>query len=130
MKGRIMEKVGASGGLEHCVWDTDGQWAEWVIPVAEAGTYDLLVRGASEYDNILRLVHVDGEPLAPGLEVVRFRGTGGFCRTRDDCRYHLIGGADGAPVRVRLSPGEHRLRMERVTGSMNLDCFILRRVAQ
>lgn len=130
VKGRVMEKVGASGGLEHCVWDTDGQWAEWVIPVAEAGVYELLVRGASEYDNILRLLHLDGEPLAPGLEVVRFRGTGGFCRTRDDCRYHLISDADGAPLHLRLSPGEHRLRMERVTGSMNLDCFILRRAGE
>ncbi|MBM4078442.1 MAG: hypothetical protein FJ278_02000, partial [Planctomycetes bacterium] len=117
VKGKVMEKVAASGGVAHCVWDTLGQWAEWDVGVEREGRYELLVRGASEHDEILRELRLDGR--APQL--VRFAATGGWCRTADDWRYFRVLGADGQPVRFHLAAGKHRLRLEHFGGSMNID---------
>ncbi len=124
VKGLLAPKVAASGGTAHCSWDTDGQWAEWRFGVNQAGSYRLLLRGASEYAAALRCVLLDGAPLAGGVEAVRLSGTGGWCRTANDWRYLEVCDAAGEPVRSRLTAGEHRLRIERISGSMNLDCFV------
>jgi len=124
VKALIVEKVAASGGLAHCSWDTDGQWAEWEFAVPRPGTYRLLIRGASEYDYIVRAVKLDGEPLAGSLGAARFSGTGGWCRTANDWRYFVLTGADGKPLSVPLSEGTHRLRLQRIGGSMNIDCLV------
>ena len=120
-KGKIVEKVGASGGVAHCNWDALGQWAEWEFEVPATGEYELLVRGASVYEDILRALLLDGEPLSDEVEVVGFTATGGWCRTTDDWRYFLVLGAGGEPARIRLTAGKHRLRMEQLGGSMNVD---------
>ncbi len=117
VKGRAMKKVGASGGLAHCVWDTLGQWAQWRFSVPRAGLYELLIRGAGVYDNVLRRLLLDGRPLTPDGGVVRMGATGGWCRTSDDWRYFRV------PARVQLSAGEHVLRMEQLGRSMNVDLF-------
>ncbi len=122
VRGRIMKKVGASRGRAHCCWDTEGQWAEWTFRIPKAGAYELLVRGASVYDTILRELKLDGKPLTPGI--VRFTGTGGWCRDTNDWRYFRITSTDGRPLRVRLAAGKHTLRMEQRGGSMNVDCFV------
>lgn len=117
VKGRVMQKIGASGGRAHCVWDTLGQWAEWRFSAPKAGEYELIIRGAGEHETVLRRLLLDGRPLFNGGGVVRLRGTGGWCRTTDDWRYFRV------PARVRLTPGEHMLRMEQLGGSMNVDLF-------
>ena len=117
VKGKIMAKVGASGGKAHCVWDTVGQWAQWRFEVPRAGAYELIVRGAGVYDNVLRRILVDGRPVFEGGGVVRFGATGGWCRAKDDWRYFRV------PGQVRLSAGEHILRMEQLGRSMNVDLF-------
>ena len=129
VKGIRMKKVAASRGIAHCCWDTEGQWAEWKFSVPRAGDYMLLVRGASVHDAILRAITLDGRPLAPGAEVSRFASTGGWCRTSNDWRYFRVADAAGEPVRVRLAPGKHTLRMEQLGGSMNVDLFAWRPVA-
>ncbi len=129
VKGKLMKKVAASAGMAHCCWDTEGQWAEWAFDVAQAGEYELLVRGASVYDVILREIKLDGKPLSPRVGVARFTATGGWCRTADDWRYFRIVGADGRAARVRLDAGKHTLRMEQLGGSMNVDQFVWERAA-
>ena len=124
VKGRVMGKVGASGGVAHCVWDTEGQWAEWQFAVPAAGDYELLVRGASAHDEILREITLDGEPLSPAVGVVRFAGTGGWCRTTNDWRHFRVADAKGTPARIHLAAGTHTLRMVQLGGSMNVDCFV------
>ncbi len=119
VKGKAMEKVAASGGVAHCVWDTVGQWAEWALTVPAAGRYTLLIRGAGEADEVLRALSLDGKPLFERGGIVRLHGTGGWCRTENDWRYFRV------PVVLELSAGEHRLRMEQLGGSMNLDLFAL-----
>ena len=50
--------------------------------------------------------------------------SGGWCRAMDDWRYFLILDDDGAPATMHLTQGKHRVRMERVTGSMNVDVLV------
>ncbi len=121
IRGEIMEKVAASGGLAHAVWDTPGQWARWRIEVPLAGEYHLLVRGASIYDQIFRELRLDGEL----LQVASFGPTGGWCRATDDWRWSRLMAPDGDPLTVSLSAGEHTLYMQQLRGSMNLDAFAL-----
>ena len=130
VKGKIVKKVGASGGIAHTTWDTNGQWAEWQFDVEAEGDYELAIKAASVYDTILRTLHLDGEPLCAGVEVAAFASTGGWCRTQDDWRHFLVTAENGAPARVRLSAGTHRLKMERITGSMNLDLLVWQPVVE
>ncbi|MEA3401712.1 MAG: DUF4962 domain-containing protein [Armatimonadota bacterium] len=121
VKGRLMEKVGASGGIAHAVWDSPGQWARWRIEVSAEGDYQVLIRAASVYDRIARDLQLDGEL----LQVASFASTGGWCRTTDDWRWFRLMTEAGQPLAIHLSAGEHALRMTRLAGSMNLDLFAL-----
>ena len=122
VKGQIMEKVGASNGLAHCVWDTPGQWAEWLFTVAVENDYELLIRGCGEHEDVWRDILLDGQPLFRDGGVVRLGATGGWSRDRDDWRYFRIPGA------VHLTRGEHRLRLSQLGGSLNLDDLVWRAV--
>ncbi len=121
VKGKIIEKVGASGGVAHTTWDSPGQWAEWQVEVPADGEYELLVRAASVYDEIYRELHLDGEL----LQVAGFASTGGWCRTTDDWRWFRLLAEDGGALALPMTAGEHTLRMTRLAGSMNLDVFAL-----
>ena len=123
IKGKLADKVGASGGKAHCCWDTQGQWAEWQFDIAAAGDYELLIRGASVHSMILRELGLDGRPLLPGVGVIRLTKTGGWCRTTDDWRYFLVVDASGRAARIHLEAGKHALRMAQLGGSMNVDLF-------
>jgi hypothetical protein len=124
VKGRIVEKVGASGGVAHGNWDARGQWAEWKLNVPRAGEYELLIRAATVYDEVVRELLLDGEAL-PGASIVEFTSTGGWCRTTDDWRYFQVHDAQGEPVVLDLAAGEHVLHMLRLEASMNLDLVAL-----
>lgn len=121
VKGRIVEKVAASGGLAHTTWDSPGQWAQWRIEVPTAGDYTLAIRAASVYDDIVRELELDGQP----LQVTSFVSTGGWCRQTDDWRWFRLVTADGDPLVIPLTAGTHTLRMTRLASSMNLDLFAL-----
>jgi len=121
VKGLLVEKVGASGGLANGTWDTGGQWAEWQFEIANPGDYELLIRGCSEHEDILRELLLDGQPLSPEVGVARFAATGGWCRTTDDWRYFLVCAGEGKPARISLTAGKHVIRMVQRGGSMNLD---------
>ena len=123
IRGKLMKKVGASGGIAHCCWDTEGQWAEWAFNVPAAGEYELLIRPASVYATILRELTLDGNPLSSQVSVVRLRGTGGWCRTTDDWRYFAVMDSRGKPAQIQLSSGKHTLRMAQLGSSMNVDLF-------
>ncbi|MEW6355531.1 MAG: DUF4962 domain-containing protein [Planctomycetota bacterium] len=120
-KFQVMKKVAASGGEAHCCWDSEGDWAEWTFEIAKEGDYELLIRGCSENEIILREIALDGKPLSPDVGVVRLQSTGGWCRTADDWRYFAVVDSKGGTARIHLVPGRHTLRMDQRGGSMNLD---------
>ena len=121
VKGHVMEKVAASGGVAHTTWDTPGQWASWRTDVPEDGEYEVVIRAASVYDSIVRNLQLDGEL----LQVASFASTGGWCRAADDWRWFRLRTEAGDPLTVNLAAGAHELRMEQLVGSMNLDLFAL-----
>ncbi|MGD9494881.1 MAG: DUF4962 domain-containing protein [Armatimonadota bacterium] len=121
VKGNIVEKVAASGGVAHTTWDSPGQWAQWRIELPAAGDYVLLIRAASEYDDAVRELAIDGET----VQITAFGSTGGWCRTTDDWRWFRLATPGGAPLAIPLTAGAHTLRMDRLAGSMNLDLFAL-----
>jgi hypothetical protein len=123
VKSQAMDKVGASGGRASCVWDTPGQWGEWIVAVPREGDYRLLIRGCSEQASILRTVEIDRDTLRAVSAGVALQSTGGWARTTDDWRYFAVNGKDGQALRLHLTAGEHRLRLEALGGSMNLDLF-------
>jgi len=71
---------------------------------------------------------LNGKPVVDSIEVIRFASTGGWCRTANDWRYFMLLDAAGNPASITLEAGTHRLRMERLSGSMNLDLFALQPV--
>ncbi len=121
VRGLVVEKIGASGGVAHTTWDSPGQWATWRIEVPAEGDYELLIRTASVYDHIARSLELDGKL----LQIASFGPTGGWCRATDDWRWFRLMREGGQPLTIHLTPGTHELRMEMLTGSMNLDLFAL-----
>ncbi|NUQ01261.1 MAG: hypothetical protein HUU35_15545, partial [Armatimonadetes bacterium] len=114
VKGKVIDKVGALGGKAHCNWDTPGQWAEWEFAVPRAGRYQLLIRACGDDGEVVRALLLDGQPLA----LLRLAPTGGWSRESDDWRYSEV------PEAVNLTAGRHRLRLEQVGGSLNLDSLV------
>lgn len=125
-KGRIMEKVAATGGTAYCCIDGPMQWAEWSFKTKAEGDYQLLIRGASEHALVTREFRLDGLPFPAEGVAVRMPGTGGWCRQADDWGWYRVQNAGGQPAVVHLSPGDHVLRMDFVDGSQNVDVFVLR----
>jgi hypothetical protein len=114
------DKQGTSGkSFSH--WDDVGHWLEWRVNVPGPGDCELLARyctptGAS------RQVSIDGRVQG----TCTFAATGGFGSTASDWDHTSIA-PRGTPV--RLSPGDHTVRLENVDGKgLNLDYFALRPV--
>jgi hypothetical protein len=129
-KAKVMEKVGATGGSAYCCIDGPIQWAEWPFTVPADGTYQLLVRGASEDPRADREILIDGSPFPLADAAVRMQGTGGWCRTANDWEWDRIEGANGQPATIRLGKGTHTLRWSYINASQNLDLFVLRPVQE
>lgn len=129
-KGRVMEKVAASGGLAYCQIDGPVQWAEWSFDIPEAGAYGLLIRGCSEHPEAVRELRLDGQWFPAERTGVRMAGTGGWSRTADDWAWFEVMGAGGESAAAVLTAGPHVLRLEYVRGSQNVDALLLRRVPE
>ena len=127
-KGESMKKVAALGGSAFCRIDGPVQWAEWDFTVPTAGTFEILVRAASEYSIVERQIFIDGKSIPAADTCVRMPGTGGWCRQTDDWAWSVVNGADGTRFTLPLASGKHTLRWEFVVGSQNVDQFVLRRV--
>ncbi len=129
-KGRVQEKVAATGGTAYCQIDGPVQWVEWAFEAPLAGRYELLLRGAGEEPVVRREFRLDGQTFPAERVAVQMPDTGGWCRSTDDWAWFRVLGPDGAPAVMRLAAGRHVLRMDFIQGSQNLDLFVLRRVGE
>ena len=127
-QAKVMDKVAATGGKAYCCIDGPVQWAEWEFDVPADGTFQVLVRGASEAAAADREVRIDGVPFPAPDTAVRMPGTGGWCRTQDDWGWTQLANPAGEPATVTLKKGTHTLRWAYVEGSQNIDVFALRPV--
>jgi len=114
------DKVGAVGkAFSH--WDAQGHWLTWKITAPTAGRYLLVVRYCCPKDTRREGVVDDGAPVAQV-----FPASGGFAATADDWRHEAVRGADGKPVVLDLSAGEHTVKMTNTDGQgLNLDYLAL-----
>ena len=105
------DRKGADGGaFSH--WDAEGHWLEYVFTVAQPGDYLLLAKYACPHD-ATRTVALDGEDLGR----FRLENSGGYTLAdRDDYSVALLPGPDAAPREIRLSAGEHVLRLTNADG--------------
>jgi rhamnogalacturonan endolyase len=97
-------------------WDAAGHALTWVVQVPQAGIYRLVLRYCAPHD-VTRAVQVDGRPLGSIL----LPGTGGFGTSTFEWE-HATAGTPGEPLRLELTQGEHRIRLENADGKgCNLD---------
>ncbi len=106
----------------------DGHWLEWKFSVPEDGEYDLFIRAACGDRWSLRELRIDRKLPARGFACIRFPGTGGWAHQKGEWwAFHVAGGRAELPP-LRLSAGEHRLRLRGLdAGHLNLDYFVLRK---
>ncbi|MBT4818991.1 MAG: DUF4962 domain-containing protein, partial [Lentisphaerae bacterium] len=129
-KGKVMSKVASTGGKAFCCIDGPIQWAEWSFDTTQAGTYELLVRGASEHELIERESTIDTRPFPVEGSAIQMKGTNGWCRETDDWAWNRVVGPKGKRGLIQLAAGKHTLRWEFVAGSQNVDVFVLRPVGE
>ena len=120
----IPNRANASGDIVS-YWDKDkGHWLEWAVPIATPGTYTITLKYATGALRSERGLRIDGECPDPACKKLVFPGTGGYCADEDNWAYATVKDAAGAPLRVGLKAGTHRLRMTNLNGGMAVD-FIL-----
>jgi hypothetical protein len=127
---RVRTKVGASGNLASCSWQYGGMWAEWRFEVPRRRRFELLIRSAGIYNNVLRGLELDGEMVPGKNQAVRLQATAGWCRKRNDWRYFAVADEEGRRVAFELPPGSHRLKLFFMAKPANLDCFVLEPCAE
>ncbi len=94
-------------------WFDRGDWTEYTVDLAQAGTYDLTLRGTVPYDANFR---VGDQTRGDTLGTFTFANTGGWGNWREQT------------FPIQLPAGETVLRFERVGGSgFNLNWFKLAR---
>jgi hypothetical protein len=111
------DKLSASGlSLSH--WNTKGHWLEWEFSVPREDDYLLLARYATP-ENAARAVTVDGQ----AQPLFRFPASGGYGSDQsDNWALAALGAANGKPLALRLSAGEHTIRLANPDGTgLNLD---------
>jgi parallel beta-helix repeat protein len=94
-------------GISDIGWITDGEWLEYTVDVASAGTYTATFRVASWGDGRKITVTVDG---APGCTV-------NVPNTGSPSVYHEV------PATLALSQGTHVIRLTFNNNSQNIDWF-------
>ena len=104
------------GAFSH--WDKNGHWLEYAFDVAKTGEHWLLLKYACPYDGT-RAASLDAKALGEfGLHA-----SGGYTlRDSDDYAVELLRDAAGKPLRIKLAPGRHVLRLANTDGrGCNLD---------
>jgi len=116
------DKVGADGKcFSH--WDKQGHWLEWQVNAPKDGNYCLVLRYCSPA-GVKRQVAVDGKALCG--DGPQFSATGGFSAEANDWAHACPRDPHGKPVSVRLTRGEHCVRLTNVDGQgMNVDYLLL-----
>ncbi len=122
---RSTEHADTHGGSCIYSWGAPGHWLAWEVTVPADGLYAFTFLVATQENEALRAVTVDGNPGALG--VIRFPGTGGWGRSKPD-EWQAFRPVDGQgnPLRVPLSAGSHEIRLTNPLGQhLNLDCILV-----
>lgn len=121
---RVYERPGSSGKMITYWHEVIGHWLEWTVNVPKAGDYRIVLKYASDCDSTTRDLTIDGATPGNAFKTFVLPRTGGFCSTRDDWAYYMIGDA-AAPATVSLTAGPHTLRMSNRQDGCALDFILL-----
>lgn len=94
-----------------------GHWLEWRFTIAAAGEYSVYARYAAQPPDVSISLAVDGEPPAAGFEALTLPATGLAGEYHSDWRWAPL----GEPL--RLTAGEHTLRLTMVSGNPHVDAL-------
>ncbi|MGC9316998.1 MAG: hypothetical protein ACP5KN_03050 [Armatimonadota bacterium] len=115
----VTERV-ASVGRIITQWHANvGHWLQWQFEVPEEGEYVIWARYATDCEEAVRTLTIDGESPAEGYDDVRFARTGGYSTQEDDWETMRL----GPPV--HLTEGLHSLRMTNLGEGLALDYISL-----
>lgn len=98
-------------------WDNKGHQLEWEIDIPTSGKYRVMLRYATLVLNSVREFQMDDGPQWQ----FHFPLTPGW----NDRRNGLLQKADGEDLLFELETGKHTIRMDNISGALNLDYFVL-----
>ncbi len=122
--GGEAQRVNIRGNHARCLrgWRTEGQWLEWRFEVAAEGEYRLYARYAASAPGMRLAVAVDGAWPGAAFEDIACAATGMAGEYWSDWAWaHL-----GPPM--RLTAGEHVLRLTAIAGDPYLDMLAIARI--
>jgi len=115
----IVDRVGDIGRMVT-KWHADlGHWLEWTVKVREEGDYVIYARYATDCEEAVRDLAIDGQLPGEGYGRLCFPCTGGFCTREDNWAVKRLGDP------VHLSAGAHTLRMTNLGEGLALDYLAL-----
>jgi len=115
----IVDRVGDIGRMVT-KWHADlGHWLEWTVEVREEGDYVIYARYATDCEEAVRDLAIDGQLPGEGYGRLCFPCTGGFCTREDNWAVKRLGDP------VHLSAGAHTLRMTNLGEGLALDYLAL-----
>ncbi|MEN6402285.1 MAG: hypothetical protein ABFD94_10115, partial [Armatimonadia bacterium] len=114
-----------SGGVGMGNWTLPGMSVQWTLSVPKAGKYQVVVKGATHEPQADRLITLDGKPLGGEARLYRFPSTDGFGGTPKEWRLFALPNAQGQPLTLELTAGEHVLEMTCLASLLNLDYLVL-----
>jgi len=121
---RLYERAGSSGRMITYWHEVIGHWLEWKVNVPKTGEYKVILKYATQCDETLRDLKIDGAYASDAFKQFHLPNTGGFCATKDDWAYYTIGGEDGAAAPC-LAAGTHTIRMSNLKDGCALDFILL-----
>ncbi|MEA3400997.1 MAG: hypothetical protein U9R79_07070 [Armatimonadota bacterium] len=115
----VTERV-ASVGQIITQWHADeGHWLQWQFEVPEEGDYFIWARYATDCEEAVRSLVIDGQSPAEGYDDLRFARTGGYSTTEDNWETKRL------DPPVHLIAGLHSLRMTNLGEGLALDYISL-----
>ncbi len=120
----IVKGVAASRGKGVKSSDVPGEWIEWKIDVPEDGLYNIIFRYTQGQRGVesVRHIQVNGQTLFESWENVVFYPTDGWSEKRNDWRERRLEDPESRqPYYIYLPKGEVTIRMETVSGPLNID---------
>ena len=122
-KVTITSRKVATYGDAFLNWDNRGHSIEYDLEVAHEGYYRVMLKYCREGGPVIRSLQIDGAYPGEAARQMEMPGTGGWSNGADNWKLYTLGWPlIGEPYLVLLTKGEHRLRLENVSGGgLNLD---------
>ncbi|MEW6357264.1 MAG: DUF4962 domain-containing protein [Planctomycetota bacterium] len=112
--------LSGGGGL---TWPKAGNWVVWYAEVPQPGTYELVLKYATHEAGSVKLLQIDGRSIPDENTGILFPPGAGYGQTPEEWQFGLL------DLPLKLTAGEHEIRMQNLKGLLNLDYLILRRRA-